>query len=190
MGARRCSCSTRPRRVPSPTPCRNSGPTTFCGPICGRRGRGACAHSVGRRPPGRTAPCTARSPAACSAPRTATCWSRRERRGLPAENLDRRAELQRRQTIGAAVQSLADQNYPNLENFVVDGGSTDDSVEVIKRFEPHLTWWVSEKDRGQSHAINKGFARATGEVVNWLCSDDLLTPGALDVVGRHFAESP
>ena len=93
-------------------------------------------------------------------------------------------------TIGATLQSLVAQNYPKLEIIVVDGGSTDNSVEVIKQFEPHITWWVSEPDSGQSNAINKGFARCTGEIVNWLCSDDLLTPGALHTVGKYFAESP
>lgn len=93
-------------------------------------------------------------------------------------------------TIGATLQSLVDQKYPKLEIIVVDGGSTDNSVEVIKQFEPYITWWVSEKDSGQSNAINKGFARCTGEIVNWLCSDDILSPGALHTVGKYFAESP
>jgi glycosyltransferase involved in cell wall biosynthesis len=83
-----------------------------------------------------------------------------------------------------------DQDYPGLEILVADGGSTDDSVEVIRSFEPHLTWWCSEKDNGQTHAINKGLARATGTVVNWLCSDDVLLPGALRTVGAYFAEHP
>lgn len=90
-------------------------------------------------------------------------------------------------TIGATLQSIIDQNYPKLELIVVDGGSTDNSVEVIKQFEPYITYWISESDRGQSHAINKGFARCTGEIVNWLCSDDLLAPGALKTVGDYFA---
>ena len=93
-------------------------------------------------------------------------------------------------TIGQTLESLIAQNYPRLEIIVVDGGSMDSSVEIIRSYERHLAWWVSEKDRGQAHAINKGFARATGEVVNWLCSDDQLLPEALLTVGRQFAENP
>lgn len=93
-------------------------------------------------------------------------------------------------TLDKTLQSLVDQNYPQLEIIVVDGGSTDNSLEIIKEFEPHIAWWVSEKDAGQSNAINKGFARCTGDIVNWLCSDDLLTPGALHIVGKCFAKSP
>jgi glycosyltransferase involved in cell wall biosynthesis len=93
-------------------------------------------------------------------------------------------------TLARTLESLLDQGYPGLQVVVVDGGSTDDSVDVIKRFAPRLDHWESEKDRGQSHAINKGFARCTGDVVNWLCSDDYLLPGALATVGRRFAEWP
>lgn len=93
-------------------------------------------------------------------------------------------------TLAATLNSLIEQNYPNLEIIVVDGGSTDNSVEVIRQFEPYIRWWVSEKDSGQSNAINKGFAQCTGEIVNWLCSDDLLPPGALKTVGEFFAKSP
>jgi glycosyltransferase involved in cell wall biosynthesis len=84
------------------------------------------------------------------------------------------------------LRSVLDQGYPNLEYIVVDGGSTDDSVEIIQRYADRLAWWVSEKDRGQSDAINKGFARATGDVFGFINSDDYLYPGALDAVAKAW----
>ncbi len=93
-------------------------------------------------------------------------------------------------TLAQTLQSLVGQEYPGLEIIVVDGGSDDDSLQIIKDYKEHIAWWCSEKDRGQSHAINKGFAQATGQIVNWLCSDDLLLPGALRTVGEHFARAP
>jgi glycosyltransferase involved in cell wall biosynthesis len=76
-----------------------------------------------------------------------------------------------------------------LEHLVIDGGSSDGSVALLERWKDKL-WYVSERDRGQSHALNKGMARATGEVVTWLNSDDLLVPGALAAVARFFTERP
>ncbi len=84
------------------------------------------------------------------------------------------------------LASLVDQRYPDLEVIVMDGGSKDDSVEVIREFEQHIAYWESQPDRGQSHAINKGFERATGEVLCWLNSDDVLLPGALNAVAFAF----
>lgn len=88
------------------------------------------------------------------------------------------------------ILSVLDQQYPDLELLITDGGSTDNSVEIIKKYESRINWWVSEKDRGQSHAINKGLGRATGEIINWINSDDLLLPGALHQVASYFANLP
>ncbi|GAB4132150.1 MAG: glycosyltransferase family 2 protein [Bacteroidia bacterium] len=83
------------------------------------------------------------------------------------------------QYIGETLQSLIDQQYPNLEIIVIDGGSSDNSPDVIRSYEKHLKYWISEKDSGQTNAINKGLQQVTGELFNWLNSDDLLEPGAL-----------
>ena len=84
------------------------------------------------------------------------------------------------------IRSVIDQKYPNLEYIIIDGGSTDESVSIIKKYEPYLAWWVSEKDRGQSHAINKGFERATGEIMAYINSDDVLEPNALKTAAEYF----
>lgn len=84
------------------------------------------------------------------------------------------------------ILSVLGQDYPLLEIFVIDGGSSDQSVDIIKKYEHKLTGWVSEKDNGQSDAINKGFRMCNGDVVSWLCSDDLYMPGALHKVNEVF----
>jgi len=86
-----------------------------------------------------------------------------------------------------SIRSVLDQEYPGVEHIVIDGGSEDGTVETLKRY-PHLSW-VSERDRGQSHALNKGFAMARGDLVMELDVDDELAPGALAAVGRAAAES-
>ena len=90
--------------------------------------------------------------------------------------------------IESTLRSVIDQNYPNLELIVMDGGSKDRTREILDRFAPHLAFWESAEDRGQSHAINKGLARATGEVWCYLNSDDLLMPGSLARIGELFRD--
>jgi hypothetical protein len=90
--------------------------------------------------------------------------------------------------IEETIRSVLLQGYPNLEYIVIDGGSKDNTLEVIKRYSPWLTYWVSEPDGGQSHAINKGLARCTGEVFNWINSDDLLAPSSLHEVARRYSD--
>ncbi|MGE0132676.1 MAG: glycosyltransferase family 2 protein [Blastocatellales bacterium] len=89
--------------------------------------------------------------------------------------------------IEQTIRSVLLQGYPNLEYIIIDGGSSDGSVEIIRKYEPWLAYWTSEPDRGQSHAINKGFERATGEVLCWLNSDDYYLPNTLLAVGRKLA---
>lgn len=90
--------------------------------------------------------------------------------------------------LAETIESVLQQNYPNLEYMIIDGGSTDNSVAIIKKYEQHLTYWVSEKDHGQANAINKGLQYCTGDIFNWLNSDDYLEPGALHTIAEAFAD--
>jgi glycosyltransferase involved in cell wall biosynthesis len=92
--------------------------------------------------------------------------------------------------LDETLRSILDQGYPGLELIVVDGGSKDGTVELLRRYSDRLAYWVSEPDRGQTHAINKGVARATGDVVAYVNSDDRLEPGSLHRVGQFFADNP
>jgi glycosyltransferase involved in cell wall biosynthesis/GT2 family glycosyltransferase len=93
-------------------------------------------------------------------------------------------------TLGETIQSVITQGYPHLEYAVVDGGSTDETQDVLAKFRSNLSYCVSEPDRGQADAIVKGFRHLHGEIMAYLNSDDLLTPGALSFVGRYFATHP
>lgn len=93
------------------------------------------------------------------------------------------------QYIEETIRSILLQGYPNLEYIIIDGGSTDRSIEIIRKYEPWLAHWVSEPDRGQVDAINKGLARSTGDIFNFINSDDYLTPGALARIGASFGDA-
>ena len=92
--------------------------------------------------------------------------------------------------LEATILSVLDQEYPNLEYIIIDGGSNDGSVDIIRNYERRLAFWVSEPDRGQSHALNKGIAHATGDILFWLNADDLCSPGALAKVAEAFSQQP
>lgn len=88
------------------------------------------------------------------------------------------------------IVSVLSQNYPNLEYIIIDGGSTDGSIEIIKKYKNHLKYWVSEKDNGQSHAINKGFRMANGDILAWINSDDYYLPDAFNTMATASIKFP
>lgn len=92
------------------------------------------------------------------------------------------------QFLEETILSVIGQDYPNLEYIIIDGGSSDNSVEIIKSYENKISYWISEKDKGQSNAINKGFRKATGNILCWLNSDDLYMPGCLKYIAKKFVD--
>ncbi|MGD0712122.1 MAG: glycosyltransferase family 2 protein, partial [Bacteroidales bacterium] len=90
------------------------------------------------------------------------------------------------QFLEQTILSVLGQNYPNLEYIIIDGGSTDNSVEIIKKYAKRIYYWVSEPDNSQSHAINKGFDKATGDILCWLNSDDIYMPNILQYVAKNI----
>lgn len=92
--------------------------------------------------------------------------------------------------IEEAILSVLNQDFPNIEYIIIDGGSTDNSVEVIKKYEHQIAHWVSEPDGGQTQAINKGLKIAKGDIFSWLNSDDLLLPGAISAIVECFQQHP
>jgi glycosyltransferase involved in cell wall biosynthesis len=94
------------------------------------------------------------------------------------------------QYIEETIRSILLQGYPNLEYIIIDGGSTDNTVEIIKKYDKWITYWVSETDKGQSDAINKGTRKSTGDIINWINSDDVLANGALLSLAAKYIENP
>lgn len=94
------------------------------------------------------------------------------------------------QFIEETIRSVLFQNYPNLEYIIIDGESKDNSEDIIRKYENYLSYWVSEPDKGQTDAINKGFQRSTGEILAWLNSDDLYCADALRTVAEVFSRNP
>ena len=92
--------------------------------------------------------------------------------------------------LEATIRSVLQQDYPAIEYIIVDGGSHDGSVDIIKRYSNQLAWWVSEKDNGQTDALNKGFARAKGQILAWINSDDTYELGTLSAAAKYLMEHP
>jgi glycosyltransferase involved in cell wall biosynthesis len=131
-------------------------------------------------PPGRTGwPWTEASPPLPAAPPDGEAWPRISII-TPSYNQGKYLE--------ETIRSVLLQGYPDLEYFIIDGGSNDESVDIIRKYDKWLSGWVSEKDAGQSDAINKGFASCSGEIFNWLCSDDVYSKGTFATVAANFME--
>jgi glycosyltransferase involved in cell wall biosynthesis len=94
------------------------------------------------------------------------------------------------QFIEETIRAVLLQGYPDIEFIIIDGGSKDDTVEVIKKYAPFIAYWVSEKDRGQSDALNKGFVKATGQICYWINSDDLPDKNVFGTVATFFSQNP
>jgi glycosyltransferase involved in cell wall biosynthesis len=94
------------------------------------------------------------------------------------------------QYIEETILSVINQYYSNVELIIIDGSSTDNTVEIIKKYDERIAFWVSEPDSGQADAINKGLSKATGDIVNWINSDDFLEPGALKKIAEFFVNNP
>ncbi len=92
--------------------------------------------------------------------------------------------------LEASILSVLGQDYPNIEYIIVDGGSKDESVKIIRRYENRLAWWVSEKDQGHADALNKGFSHARGEILAWLNSDDIYSPTAVSEAVAFLSQHP
>lgn len=91
--------------------------------------------------------------------------------------------------IEETIKSVINQDYDLLEYIIIDGGSTDNTVDIIKKYEKKITYWVSEKDNGQTHAINKGFELATGDIIAWINSDDMYCEGTLRTIAEFFEKN-
>lgn len=94
------------------------------------------------------------------------------------------------QFLETTIRSVVEQGYDNLEYIIIDGGSVDQSVDIIKQYSSYISYWISEKDQGQSNAINKGLSLASGEILCWINSDDFLEPECLRKVAMHFERNP